>query len=135
MTVYNSQRFKTWYKNNRERIRDKKKTSKKKYRLTPLGRAANRKYQQKPSRKRYIKDRNFKLRYGITLVQYEELVEKCKGLCAICNKYNKILHVDHDHATLKFRGLLCGNCNRALGLLKDNPIFLAKAIEYLKNVY
>lgn len=42
------------------------------------------------------------------------------------------LVVDHDHATGKVRGLLCHNCNRALGLLHDNPVTINNALEYLK---
>lgn len=43
------------------------------------------------------------------------------------------LVVDHDHTTGKVRGLLCHNCNRALGLLQDNKSYLQSAINYLKK--
>ena len=43
------------------------------------------------------------------------------------------LNVDHCHETGKIRGLLCHNCNRALGLFKDNVEFLERAILYLKG--
>lgn len=45
-----------------------------------------------------------------------------------------LLVVDHDHNTGVVRGLLCHNCNRALGLLQDNPETLEVAIAYLKSV-
>lgn len=57
--------------------------------------------------------------------------------CAICAKRmdwpNKDIHVDHNHATGKVRGILCSRCNRAMGLFKDNPVVLAKAAQYSKR--
>jgi hypothetical protein len=43
------------------------------------------------------------------------------------------LMVDHCHATGKVRGLLCHNCNRALGLLKDDKSTIRRALEYLEG--
>ena len=53
---------------------------------------------------------------GITDAAYEALLEQQGGHCAICSATPKTrrLHVDHDHATGKVRGLLCHRCNRAL---------------------
>jgi hypothetical protein len=42
---------------------------------------------------------------------------------------------DHDYATGAFRGWLCGNCNRGLGLLGDNVTGLMKAMSYLTRLY
>jgi len=57
--------------------------------------------------------------------------------CAICGiteeETKKSFCVDHDHKTGKVRGLLCNNCNHGLGLFKDNTLFLARAINYLKE--
>ncbi len=41
--------------------------------------------------------------------------------------------VDHDHKTGKTRGLLCSNCNRGLGLLKDSIQIVKNALKYLKD--
>jgi len=46
---------------------------------------------------------------------------------------NKALAVDHDHETDKNRGLLCGLCNKAIGLLQDDPIIIEAALEYVKS--
>jgi hypothetical protein len=43
------------------------------------------------------------------------------------------LEIDHDHQTGRVRGLLCHKCNTMLGMAADNPRWLQKAIEYLKN--
>lgn len=44
-----------------------------------------------------------------------------------------VLHVDHDHQTMEVRGLLCGSCNRALGLLKDDKETLIRLATYLER--
>lgn len=80
--------------------------------------------------------------YGISLETYLDIAEKQNFVCAICGKENFAMRnthsggllVDHDHNTGEVRGLLCHNCNRALGLLKDNPEYLRKAINYLESV-
>ena len=62
---------------------------------------------------------------------FERDIKKCK----ICGKHQSeltlSLNVDHCHITGKIRGLLCGNCNKALGLFKDNTKSLKNAINYL----
>ena len=40
--------------------------------------------------------------------------------------------IDHNHETGEFRGILCINCNSMLGMAKDSPRILAKAIGYLE---
>lgn len=82
--------------------------------------------------------------FGITLAQYDELLTKQYGLCAICDKPETILDkrsgklkslaVDHDHITGKIRGLLCSQCNRSLGGFQDSPEILRSAIEYLVDI-
>ncbi len=79
-------------------------------------------------------------KYGITLEQFDELFQAQDGVCAICGKPEWVvqsgklreLSVDHDHRTGKIRGLLCCNCNRALGLLNDDVDLFKRAINYLQ---
>lgn len=83
--------------------------------------------------------RNSRLKYlfKITLNDYNLMLRDQNNVCVICSKLNKDgknLYVDHCHKTLKVRGLLCGNCNTALGLFKDDPIILTSAIIYLLKV-
>ncbi len=53
---------------------------------------------------------------GVTDADYERLLKAQHGHCALCPTKPKTrrLHVDHDHATGRVRGLLCYRCNRAL---------------------
>jgi len=71
-----------------------------------------------------------KRKYKITPDERRELYEKQEGLCAICQTVEPE-GVDHDHATGTIRGLLCDNCNSAIGMLKDNIAVLRNAITYL----
>lgn len=75
--------------------------------------------------------------YGITPEKYDELFEKQKGRCAICDGhqriFNKSLSIDHCHQTGKVRGLLCSGCNSLLGFAGDSCINLKYAIKYLKS--
>ena len=80
-------------------------------------------------------------KYGITLDEYDELLKKQKGVCAICGKpetkivWNTVcrLTVDHDHKSGVVRGLLCFRCNTGIGKLYDDPEILRKAANYLDN--
>lgn len=72
-------------------------------------------------------------KYGITLDDYDKMYKSCNGKCQICGKKVEKLDVDHCHDTNKVRGLLCGDCNRGLGLFHENKKALLKAVEYLKR--
>lgn len=77
-------------------------------------------------------------KYGITSEEYQGMLDKQKGCCAICgsNKTRSESHemsVDHDHKTGKVRGLLCNNCNRGIGLLGDTKESIHKAWKYLEK--
>lgn len=80
------------------------------------------------------RDRNLKSNYGISSEDYEQMVVKQNGICAICGQLPIArLHVDHNHRTKQIRGLLCNNCNRGLGLYGDSIEILTKAIQYLSK--
>jgi hypothetical protein len=78
-------------------------------------------------------------RHGIELTHehYEALLVQQAYCCAICgvhaSELPKALAVDHNHETGKVRGLLCDNCNKAIGLLKDEPLLLEAAAKYLSE--
>lgn len=81
------------------------------------------------------RDYDWQYTYGISPKQYLELHNKQNSKCAICGKelQEEYLHVDHNAETGEVRGLLCGNCNRGLGMFGDNIQNLEKAITYLKK--
>lgn len=84
-----------------------------------------------------IRRHKLKKEYGLTIGEYDNMVNHQLGRCAICgtNEFGKQakLDIDHCHDRGYVRGLLCGACNRALGLLKDNVCTLNNAIKYLEK--
>ncbi|HEY7485925.1 MAG TPA: endonuclease VII domain-containing protein [Streptosporangiaceae bacterium] len=73
---------------------------------------------------------HLKRRYGLTAEEVAKLQWHQLDRCLICFKL-AMLHVDHDHATGDFRGLLCFNCNNGLGRFPDNSSLLRRAADYL----
>lgn len=79
--------------------------------------------------------------YGVNLKQVLKMYEEQGGKCKICrtegfklspNADNNLV-VDHCHINGGVRGMLCHNCNRALGMLQDNVEYLKSAIEYIED--
>lgn len=87
--------------------------------------------------KEKTKDIHLKRNYGITLEQYDALLKRQRGKCAICKNTcssGRALAVDHCHQGGHVRGLLCTACNRALGLLKDDTTIVERALDYLLRI-
>ncbi len=99
------------------------------------------KYYANDANKEQKKSAELKRHYGITLAEYDIILQKQNGGCAICGdtepngKTDRFKHfsVDHCHETGKVRGLLCNHCNRGIGLLKDSEEIVNKAYLYLKE--
>lgn len=81
--------------------------------------------------------RRFK-RHGITKEIYDKLLSKYDGKCWICKDLDGT-HIDHDHKCCDkahscgkcISGILCGNCNTAIGLLKDSVDNVKSALDYI----
>lgn len=87
-------------------------------------------------RKGWLKNKNLKKRFGITLEQYQKMNELQLGGCAICKqpcKTGRDLTVDHDHKTGEVRNLLCARCNTVLGFVNDDEELLFNLMDYLKK--
>ena len=79
---------------------------------------------------------SFKRRYGITIAERDALLEAQGGICAICGSdthRGKNWHIDHCHGSKKVRGILCTNCNVALGHAQDDVGRLKAMIAYLEK--
>jgi hypothetical protein len=70
-------------------------------------------------------------RYGLTSADVEAMIEAQGGTCATCD--GKPEHVDHDHLTGRVRGVLCFNCNQALGNVRDSMQILTRLRSYLRQ--
>ena len=120
----NRDRMRKYYAANPEKVREQQ-----------------RKYDEANSEKE--RERRIKRKYGLTMAQYDSMVEAQNEVCAICHKPETTidkrsgivqrLSVDHDHSTGATRGLLCFACNTSIGKFNDSSKTLLKAAEYLKK--
>lgn len=114
-------------------------------RCKPCSTEAEREWRRKQSdydKRRYqatkteTRERHLIRKYGVTLADYDAMLSRQGGKCAICQttpgtqRYG-VFHVDHCHTTGAVRGLLCRGCNNVLGVVNDSPEALARAIAYL----
>lgn len=105
-----------------------------------------RKRRADPAYRERRRDQNRKGKFGITPSDYQDFLQKQKGVCAICERPEKSkvrgvtrsLAVDHCHETeeahgMKFavRGLLCGECNKVLARATAQRGWFKKAFQYI----
>lgn len=93
--------------------------------------AYRREYNARPDRKWAMRDAYYRRTYGISAEEFDALLEKQGGVCAICVGPDP-KHLDHDHETGAIRGILCVNCNQGLGKFFDDPELLERAAAYLR---
>lgn len=72
-------------------------------------------------------------KYGINNEQLIDLMLKQDFRCAICSDPMAKMNIDHDHDDGHVRGLLCTNCNTAIGKLGDNLPGVMRAVRYLES--
>jgi Recombination endonuclease VII/Homeodomain-like domain len=100
---------------------------------------------QQPVNSTSIRKWGLQARYGIGPAEYDALYREQSGCCAICRIHKepwqtgggvkgryRFLVVDHDHSTGRVRGLLCFNCNLAIGHFHDDPMLMAAAVAYMR---
>ena len=108
---------------------------KRKEHMTEAARRHRKKHPEK------IRDTKLRQAYGVGSDYYNERLAEQGGVCAGCRQNVKTIWkgrvvamaIDHDHKTGKNRGVLCLNCNRALGSLRDNINILQNLIDYLNK--
>jgi len=89
-----------------------------------------------PFQRKKIREYRIKKAYGISTVEFNAILCKQGGRCAICARDGWVgqgPHVDHDHITGKVRGILCGKFNTAIGMIGDNPKIARTLADYLKG--
>ena len=80
-----------------------------------------------------LRNRRLKTTYGLSIDDYNALLARQGGACAICRKQpEQRLCVDHCHVTKKVRRLLCRRCNLGIGYFNDDPRLLRLAVAYLE---
>lgn len=121
-----------YYEENREAIREKQRAYYQANRERIIERS--REHAEANPRRRAEINRKARLKqYGLTIEQYDSMVEQQGGLCIICgNSPDGNLHVEHCHQTSVVRGLTCGPCNSAMGMAGDDPVLLRKMADYLE---
>jgi hypothetical protein len=76
-----------------------------------------------------------KRKYGITLEEYNVILNNQENGCAICHRTEeengKMLAVDHSHETNKNRALLCSSCNILIGFIEKNKLNIDDIKNYL----
>ncbi len=96
-----------------------------------------REYNKRPERITQNRENSYLRKYGLTIDDYDQLLDSQDGQCAICESKDPgsegCFHVDHCHTTGAIRGLLCHNCNAMLGHSKDSVKTLRIAIKYLER--
>jgi hypothetical protein len=86
-----------------------------------------------------VRNATLKKKYGISHAEYEAMLAKQGGGCAICGSsdtgvsWTNYFHVDHCHTTGRVRGILCQPCNVTLGKMRESPDLLRLAADYLEE--
>lgn len=97
---------------------------------------SRRKYESPAKRYEYARRQMLRKKYGLTVEEYFALSEAQGNVCKICKqpelRQYRMLHVDHCHRSNRVRGLLCTQCNTALGKFYDDPELLKSAMAYLE---
>lgn len=124
-----------YYWANAERLRERKRIYAKEHRAVHRDRLNAQARARKIANPGAVRASQFKsrlkLRYGLSVEEYRDLLVGQAGRCLICLRADRELVVDHDHKTGRVRGLLCQPCNTALGLLDDDRKRAAQAARFL----
>ena len=83
--------------------------------------------------RQYHHDVRREQRTNMSASTYDDLYKQQQGKCASCGVQSNNLCADHDHITGRTRKLLCPNCNKALGLLNDNPERVLSLYTYISE--
>lgn len=82
--------------------------------------------------KQRCRENHWRRAYNLSPTEAEALYTAADNACQIC-KSSTDLCIDHNHSTKKVRGILCRQCNKGLGNLKDDAAILEAAVRYLRE--
>jgi hypothetical protein len=114
-----------WRRKNPDKYREEVRKTNERYKIRMETEPEFRKKEQAKRRKN---------KYGISNEAFIQLIEKQNNKCAGCLiefKDDGERHLDHCHKTGAIRGLLCRNCNLAVGNAQDSIAILIRLTEYL----
>lgn len=128
---------KRWADKNRARLREYGRE----YRLANPDKIRAKMERQRLRDPDVFRSRQLKSLYGITIYDYNKLLQQQGGVCAICGKSEtwkingkaQALSVDHCHKTGRVRGLLCNACNVSIGAMNEDPESMERAAMYLRQ--
>jgi hypothetical protein len=130
---------KQYYRANRAEIRQQQAGYYVEHKPAMLKRA-KRRHKANPTPYEQKRDQSLRRDYGITLLQYQDMLTRQRNGCAVCHQPEtrtyrgkpRPLSVDHDHATGAVRALLCDSCNVALGLVAESAERLRALADYIE---
>lgn len=96
-------------------------------------READRRYMESGKHASRQRENHYRRKYGISVGDVDAMAREQKNKCLLCGRGpgKRALHLDHDHATGRIRGLLCYSCNRAIGHFRDDPDLMLRAALYV----
>lgn len=135
------ERSNKWHQEHQELEKERKKKdylrNKEKYRIKNKNWRKNLKNKEK--QKIYNKKSHLKIRFGLSVEEYDTMIKKQNNKCASCgitfneNNNSERPCIDHDHKIGKIREILCNNCNLTLGIMSDDAEKLINLVKYLEK--
>lgn len=121
--------YRAWVDRNREKINQKRRIEARRN-ATKINRLQR---DRRSKNKRQYREYELRSKYGLTIVQYEQMVSDQRSRCACCGAKPRKLVVDHCHKLGAVRALLCSKCNAGIGFFDEDASKLEMAITYIKR--
>lgn len=88
--------------------------------------------ENKEEMRAYYRRWHLQNKYGLTIDQYRDILNQQDGKCGACGSTHRLV-IDHCHTTGTIRGILCDNCNKALGQVHDSTATLRGLIDWIEK--
>lgn len=91
-------------------------------------------YKLRYGKRNWTRSKNNKRLYNLSPAITALIISSQKGRCPICAKELTGQYcIDHSHDSNVIRGIICRQCNVALGMFSDSILILQQAIKYLRS--